>query len=287
MLDLDAARDPVVPKDAATVVVLRERGGRVEVFCVKRHGKSGFLGGAVVFPGGKVATEDRALDWSAVTNGLAHRADHVAPEPLPFAIAALRELFEEATLLAHARERLGDAVVKQYRQRLTELGAEGEERAFHSLLTEAELLLDTSRLHALSRWITPKAEKRRYDTRFYLLPFEEAQEGLHDTHETTSSFWATPTEVLERWENEELFLAPPTSHTLTQLAEARSVSHALERAASASLSPLCPHFAMDGDQMVLALPGDPLFPEESPAPSDPAAPTRFVLHGARFLPRRV
>jgi 8-oxo-dGTP pyrophosphatase MutT (NUDIX family) len=285
MLDLDAARDPVVPQDAATVIVLRQRGARVEVFCVKRHGKSGFLGGALVFPGGKVAAEDRELDWSALTNGLKNRADSVATEPLPFAVAALRELFEEATLLALAREH-ADGAATQYRQRLKELSADDEPHAFHSLLTEADLLLDTSRLHALSRWITPKAEKRRYDTRFYLLPFDESQAGLHDAYETTSSFWATPKEVLARWEKEEVFLAPPTSHTLELLSEARSVADALERAAHVPLSPVCPHLAMVGDQMVLALPGDPLFPEETAAPSDPAAPTRFVLSGARFLPRR-
>ena len=287
MLDLDSARDPVTPKDAATVVVLRQRGARIEVFCVKRHGKSGFLGGAVVFPGGKVAAEDHELDWADITNGLSHRADLVAPNPLPFAVAALRELFEEATLLAVARKQPSDDAVKQLRARLDALSVTGEAQAFHALLTQQQLQLDTSRLVALSRWITPKAEQRRYDTRFYLLPFEESQTGAHDDHETTSSFWATPAEVLERWARDEVFLAPPTSQTLAQLSDAHSVAEAIERAATGSLDPICPHFCMDADQMVLALPGDPLFPEQMPSPGDPKAPTRFVLTGSRFVPVRM
>jgi hypothetical protein len=36
---------------------------------------------------------------------------------------------------------------------------------------------------------------------------------------------------------------------------------------------------------VLALPGDPLHPERG-SPSDEDAPTRFVLEGSRFVPRR-
>ena len=286
MLDLDSARTPATPKDAATVVVLREGEQGVEVFCVKRHGKSGFLGGAVVFPGGKVAGEDRELDWSRVTNGLSARAAAVAEQPLPFAVAALRELFEEATLLAVAGRDLQDEEAKELRARLDTLSPSGEAQAFHALLEERKLHLDTARLVALSRWITPKAEQRRYDTRFYVLPFVESQLGRHDDHETTSSFWATPADVLKRWSDGEIFLAPPTSQTLAQLARVNSVNEAVEQAAAGSLEPICPHFCMDGEQMVLALPGDPLYPEDTPAPEDPAAPTRFVLSGTQFLPKR-
>ena len=47
--------------------------------------------------------------------------------------------------------------------------------------------------------MTPEAEAKRYDTRFYLLPMPKGQVGIHDQYETTSSFWAAPSRVLERW----------------------------------------------------------------------------------------
>ncbi|MEZ4226758.1 MAG: hypothetical protein R3B13_37790 [Polyangiaceae bacterium] len=285
MLDFDSARDPVTPKDASTVVALRERGGRLEVFCVKRHGKSGFLGGAVVFPGGKVAPEDQSLDWTPMTNGLAARSDAFAEAPLVFAVAALRELFEEAALMPTVGRTLSDAEVTSLRARVT--AAPDPTRAFHELLSTEQLMLDTARLVPFSRWVTPRAEQRRYDTRFYLLPLTEAQRGVHDDHETTQSFWASPADVLARWERDELFLAPPTSHTLNVLAALAGLEAALELAQHTDLSEVCPHFCMVEQQMVLALPGDPLFPEAAPPPADPSAPTRFVMEGSRFVPRRI
>ena len=42
------------PLDAATVMMLRDGEAGLEVFLLKRHGLSDVLGGAYVFPGGKV-----------------------------------------------------------------------------------------------------------------------------------------------------------------------------------------------------------------------------------------
>jgi DNA-binding CsgD family transcriptional regulator/8-oxo-dGTP pyrophosphatase MutT (NUDIX family) len=54
---------PVEPRDAATVVVVRNTARAVEIFCVERHQNSAFMGGAVVFPGGKVDPSDHAEVW--------------------------------------------------------------------------------------------------------------------------------------------------------------------------------------------------------------------------------
>ena len=74
--------------------------------------------------------------------------------------------------------------------------------------------------------------------------------------------------------------------TLELLALATTVDDARAIARRQSLDPVCPFFAMDGESAVLALPGDPLYPDAA-APTDPQGPTRFVFEQGRFVPRRV
>ncbi|MEB2313783.1 MAG: hypothetical protein OZ921_05715 [Sorangiineae bacterium] len=288
MLDFSDERPAPPTRDAATVVVVREGATGLELFCVKRHARSGFLGGAVVFPGGKVEPTDELDDWTSLATELAPRARELATEePLAraFAVAALRELLEEAAILPVAGAALSAAQTLSLRVELADIGGAGG--AFATLLRRHGLRADTARLEALWRWVTPTAESRRYDTRFYVLPAPEGQTGHHDEHETTSSFWSTPEELLARWARGEIMLAPPTIRTAELFRAAPSVDQALAIARAQSLEPVCPHFTMDGDTAVLALPGDPLFPVRGPAPSDPTAPTRFVLVDGRFVGRRV
>jgi len=291
MLRLDPARPPAEPKDAATVVVIRPTGADIELFCVKRHAASGFMGGAIVFPGGKVSPMDRAPDWERACTGLGERARSVAPDLVAcraFAIAALRELFEEAGILPVAPASLDDVAVEALRGELVARTPEKSDgaREFLELITERGLVLDTAGLEAMARWITPAAEERRYDTRFYVLAAPPAQHGRHDERETTSSFWATPSAILAAWERDEIFLAPPTLRTVMLLAQAHDLHAARATARQHPLEPICPFFAMDGSDAVLALPGDPLYPEPGPVRGDADAPTRFVLAEGRFIPRR-
>jgi 8-oxo-dGTP pyrophosphatase MutT (NUDIX family) len=50
---------PVEPRPSATVVLLREVAGELEVLMVRRNEGIDFHGGAWVFPGGRLETEDR------------------------------------------------------------------------------------------------------------------------------------------------------------------------------------------------------------------------------------
>src|SRR3954462_15408836 len=69
--------EPTVPRQAATVIVLRGGAERLEVLMVQRTPKARFMGGAWVFPGGAVDAHEGEGD-------AAHRA------------AAVREVQEEA-----------------------------------------------------------------------------------------------------------------------------------------------------------------------------------------------
>ncbi len=200
MLDLKIDRAAAPPKDAATVILVRDRAeGAVEVFCVERSKQSRFLGGAIVFPGGKLDPSDASDDW---TGALATAVRSPRPSSVAFttseahlrslAIAAARETLEEAALLhvvgaSGDRELVSDRELLDLRGRLS-----SDPGALRAFLHGRGLKLDLSSLHPLSRWITPEAEARRYDARFFVAIAPEGQSGAHDEHETMASFWATP-----------------------------------------------------------------------------------------------
>ncbi|HVU04701.1 MAG TPA: hypothetical protein VHE30_23260 [Polyangiaceae bacterium] len=271
------------PRDAATVVVARDGAGGLEVFCVERHSKSGFMGGALVFPGGKVDARDALPEWETRITELDPRARSLASDlatARSYAVAALREALEEAALIPVVGGSLDDAGARALRDACAAAPLD-------VLLAERGLVLDASRLTAFSRWITPTAEPKRFDTRFYLLAAPLGQEGLHDDHETTKSFWATPPDVLERWSRGEVMLAPPTAWALGLFSNCADVEAAFRAARTTRLDPVEPRFVTDDGGMVLTLPGDPLHEGAGESPLEPGGPTRFVLEGGRFLPKRV
>ncbi len=276
MLDLDPSRATVAPRDAATLVLVRDHAKGVEVFCVERHKDSKFMGGALVFPGGKLDAQDRDPAWAALTT---RPPDAAFAEDLEtrraLAVAACRETLEEATLLPVAGASLTHDELLILRARL----ASGETLA--GLLAPLGLRLDLAALHPLARWVTPVSESRRYDTRFFVLVATPGDRGAHDEHETTDSLWAKPEELLLRYEEGLVQLAPPTHRTLSILARLSSASEAVELARRACLDPICPELHQDGETIALVLPGDPA---HSIRERRIDGPTRFVLKGARWCP---
>ena len=72
------------------------------------------------------------------------------------------------------------------------------ERRLVELCTLEGLRLSTDDIHYVSHWVTPVGERRRFDTRFFLARAPQAQEPLHDDHETIASLWVRPVEALAR-----------------------------------------------------------------------------------------
>lgn len=260
------------------MIVLRDGARGVEVFCVRRHLKSGFLGGAVVFPGGKVDASDGAEEWN-----------HLASEPHPRASAFEAPALSARTLaVAACRETLEEGAIVPVEGSLNAPALEDICRAIKSGQRFAEVLaarglrLALDALIPWSRWITPEAESRRFDARFFLLALPEGQIGRHDEHETTMSFWATPSDVLDRFERGELFLAPPTTRSLALLTDAPDLKSAVALAVRQSLCPICPRFVAGEAESApyLALPGDPSH-EVQEIRID--GPTRFVLRDGIFV----
>jgi 8-oxo-dGTP pyrophosphatase MutT (NUDIX family) len=277
LLDLDPQRPVVRPVDAATLVLIRQAAVGLEVLCVQRHAKSGFMGGAIVFPGGKVDADDSGQEWNAHVLPADGRLDSMADGALSraLAIAACRECLEEAAILP-VDGPLSQADVLTLRDVLDSGPA-----ALRSALAARGLRLNLPALIPFARWITPAAERRRFDARFFMLRAPEGQTGSHDARETTQSFWATPDDILAQWGRSEIQLAPPTHHTLWTLARAGSVDEALADASIRPLSAIEPHLIEYDGTVALTLPGDGAHPRAERL-TDGA--TRYVLRQDHWRP---
>src|SRR5689334_10490880 len=90
---LHPQRDPVVPRPAATVLLLRDGPQGVEVLMTRRSATASFAPGAYVFPGGVVDEAD------AKAHALATRRPSQSEDVLTQAIAGIRESCEELGIL--------------------------------------------------------------------------------------------------------------------------------------------------------------------------------------------
>ena len=105
----DPNEAPTIPQPAATVLLVRNAsaGEGIEVFMVERASKANF-GGAYVFPGGKVDTDDGLERIENICSGPTDAAasDKLGEEKggLAYWIACIRECFEEAGILIAYRK---------------------------------------------------------------------------------------------------------------------------------------------------------------------------------------
>jgi 8-oxo-dGTP pyrophosphatase MutT (NUDIX family) len=221
------------PRPASTIVLVRDGERTPEALLLLRHARSGFAADAWVFPGGTLdkADLDPALpvlcdgpspeEWQA-TLGVASSS-----EAFGYIAAAIREAFEETGILI-ARE--GASATPQLRQQTTppalrQYRSELLAGNLHlrELAVRTGLQLATDQLTYFAHWITPEAEPRRYDTRFFLAPVPSASDyELHEA-ELVAARWLAPAPAVDAFRAGELKMLPPTVHTLQRLAPFRTV----------------------------------------------------------------
>lgn len=251
--------------DAATVMVLRDGADGLEVFMVRRHGKSSFMANAWVYPGGRLDDADTDEDVLARIEGEPRLDLDSKTRAAGLYLAAIRETFEEAgVLLARPRgssewvDLLSSPRFETYRTMLQT----GDESLLH-VAEQEDLVFPIDELAYFAHWITPTFEPKRFDTFFFLARAPENQAPLHDQRETTDSFWIRPAEALQRFEAGELYLAPPTQRTLERLSVFDSTDAAFAAAEAMTVPCVIPHL-LPGATPVLLLPGDPEFPSDHP-----------------------
>jgi 8-oxo-dGTP pyrophosphatase MutT (NUDIX family) len=154
--DARVLSDKSAIRDAATVIVLRDRATAPRVLMGQRGKTAAFMPSKFVFPGGAVDDVDAAIPLAldpSVTCQAALAADSTRPAQALLS-AAVRELWEETGLLLGAPD-----------MRAATLTAP---RGWRGYLATGHLP-DGSALEFVFRAITPPGRPRRFDARFFLV----------------------------------------------------------------------------------------------------------------------
>jgi 8-oxo-dGTP pyrophosphatase MutT (NUDIX family) len=208
------------PVEAATVVVVRETVDAIEIFLAKRSSASSVLGGAHVFPGGRVDPGD-------------------GTDSGRFLRAAIREVHEEVGVV-----------------------------------------LDAGDVLAIAHWVTPVAEPRRFNTRFFAARLPQSAEPSVDGSEIVDGAWMTPEHAIAAYRRRAIDLAPPTLVTLEDLVGCVSWAIMVKRVKKWCQTPIEPVLFDDDGVVTIAFPGDHRHPEAQRAFANR---TRVVRRGERFV----
>ena len=289
------------PRDAATVILLRDRTEEpYEVFLMRRHRNQVFMGGACVFPGGRLDDADAGPELAACIGGfhateakrLLQETDLPEATALGLFVAAIRETFEEAGVLL-ARDARGSAVdlsapetaarFSSYRLELHE-----ERLTMADLVRREGLSFAPDLLIPYAHWITPETESRRFNTRFFLARLPEGQVPDHDRMELTESSWMTPAFALAENEAGRIILMPPTMKTIEELLSFSSTAQLFSTARSQRIGTILPEAFRTADGFGIRLPHDSEYTlNVGKQPPHPGGSTRIVMEGGIWKARSV
>lgn len=213
--------DVAEPRDAATVVLLRDSARGLEVYLLRRRPTMAFAAGMHVFPGGAVDPRDRDATVPWVGPPPAAWAEAFSCDPglaAALVCAAVRETFEESGVLLAAHEDgslVADTTGEDWeRDRLALIDGTvplSDVLARRSLRLRADLLL------AWAHWITPEWSPRRFDTRFFLAAVPAGQRTRDVGGEADRVAWLPVREAFEAFRAGSLTMMNATASTLRDL----------------------------------------------------------------------
>ena len=260
------------PRPAASLVVVRDGDARwpaaggagrgIEVLLMMRTERGDHNSGAWVFPGGIVDRRDR--DWHCCTGvDDAAISQRLALDEggLDYAIAAIRECFEEAGVL-FADDRDGQPVSPAQWQSLLEWRKplHANERTLGEMCATAGLRLAVEGLAYIAHWLTPLGRPKRYDTRFFIAAMPEGQVVAHDDTEIVDHRWMRPADALAQAAM--LKLMTPTQAILRSIAAFGSVDALMRHSRESRPIPrIFPRIAKGRDGARPVTPDEPSYAE--------------------------
>ena len=252
------ARTPAEPRNAATVVLMRDGADGPEVYLLRRQASMAFAAGMCVFPGGGVDPRDfdATIAWAGPTPSqwaAQLEADEATARAL--VCAAVRETFEESgVLLAGPSE---DEVVADTTGEDWEAdrqALEARELAFTEFLSRRGLVLRTDLLGAWSGWLTPIFEPRRYRTWFFVAALPEGQRTRDVSTESSSVEWCSAIGAADVVDGGDMFMLPPTYLTCLEVGQSVTVADVLAAARGRRVEMFTPSLEREGDRDLLSMP---------------------------------
>jgi 8-oxo-dGTP pyrophosphatase MutT (NUDIX family) len=246
------------------------------------------MGGAYVFPGGRVDAADRqAVDeeWCDGIGWAMSQLTSLPPdERVSHHVAAARELFEEAGVLL-ARDAAGrfvstvsPAAADRFMRDRRDVHA--GRRTLREVVTGEHVKLALDSLTVCGHWVTPPLDTRRFDTWFFVARMPAEQAAAHDETEHTHGSWMTASEALDRARRRELVLPIPTWSVLRELAAFGSVDEIVGHVSAQRVLRREPKAAGENGHRLFVLPGDPLYPDTGEEPM--RFETRFEWRHGRW-----
>jgi 8-oxo-dGTP pyrophosphatase MutT (NUDIX family) len=241
--------EAAVPRPAATAVLVRDAAAP-EILLLKRHHAAGFVPGAWVFPGGRVDDEDGDPELLKLID-----ARPRGPAPA-YWMAVVREVFEETGVLL-ARTAGGaacpDATTSEALRGWRTALLEGE-ASLLDLMRAERLRPDLARTVYCSHWITPLAEPKRYDTRFFLAELPADCSATIDEREMSDAVWLTADDALDGFRRGTLPMVFPTVKTIQMLQPFDSVDEMLAAFRGVDVPAVLPRLVRTKDGVGIVLP---------------------------------
>jgi len=224
---------PPGARAAASLMLLRDGAAGLEVLMMRRaEREDDQRSGVAVFPGGVLDARDREAHAFCVgsEDATMSRRLGLPAGGLDYAVAALRECFEEVGLLLVDRP-FDAELAEAWRNRMQTGDASAAD-----LCAALDVRLDLHDVVYYSHWLTPQSVPKRFDTRFFVAPAPAGQEARADMGEAQETLWLTPQAALDPARG--LKLLPVTQRTLQEMARHADVAGAMAAARALTHIPL-------------------------------------------------
>jgi 8-oxo-dGTP pyrophosphatase MutT (NUDIX family) len=265
MTNLRKAVAEVAPRPAATTLIVRDGVPGLEVLMVRRSLQASFMPGAYVFPGGAVDAADGSAAHEILGDETASQiaarvgaVTRVGDQALAYAVAALRECFEECGLWLGAPDHAAPTGTDWTALRARLHAGE----ALATIAHAAGMPLATAALQPWSHWVTPVGLHKRFDTLFFIARAPAGQVPTVDAGETTTLAWVHPPAALDAHARGEFpmeFATVSTVRSLQPFANGSVAALLAQAAALRDLPPLLPRLKLDAEGHIVGvlLPGQP------------------------------
>jgi 8-oxo-dGTP pyrophosphatase MutT (NUDIX family) len=247
----DGSKEPAEPRDAATVVLLRQGADGPEIYLLRRQVSMEFAGGMCVFPGGGVDPRDfdHTVAWAGPSPAeWAERLGVDEAKARALVCAAVRETFEESGVLLAGES--ADSVVADTTGddwEVDRIALEARELPMTEFLDRRGLVLRTDLLGAWSGWLTPVFEPRRYRTWFFVAELPEGQRTRDVSSESDHVVWLPALGAVEQAEAREILMLPPTYITSLDVSQYAGPQDVIDAATDRRVEMFCPAVEEDAD----------------------------------------